>query len=234
MKYSFHGNNVIIVNGKVISSGNFSDANSKKIEEQKSVNAIGISRIDVDCDFGDIQMNVSDTDSVSAHLYGEVITEGSLKFDVSSSADLIKIKAKFTGSQICGTLKLQIDIPTKMFEEIHANSESGRITISKGVKSERFNLKTMNGMIESYATFKELKALTMNGREKINVDANSDVYLDVSTMNGRIEIKLHNISNCQLSASSMNGTVKRSCQRAIDGFTAYGKVSTMNGRVSIE
>ena len=216
MKYSFHGNNVIIVNGKVISSGNFSDASSKKIDEQKSVNAIGISRIDVDCDFGDIQMNVSDTDSVSAHLYGEVITEGSLKFDVSSSADLIKIKVEFTGSQISGTLKLQIDIPTKMFEEIHANSGDGRITISKGVKSERFNLKTMNGS------------------EEIYVDANSDVYLDVSTMNGRIKIKLHNISNCQLSASSMNGTVKRSYRRVIDGFTAYGKVSTMNGKVSIE
>ena len=228
----FNGNNVTIVNGRVVSGGSFFGGEPKKIDEQKSTSANSVSRIVVNCDCANVQMKVANTNSVNAHFFGQVTTDGTTKFDVSTSGSEIKITVKLTGNSINSDLHLHIDIPARMFETIDVKSENGNIIISEGVRSRKLKLKSTNGNVESYAVFEDIKAKSMNGNTEVCVYANSDVDLDVSSMNGNAIVELHNIARCNLSTSSMNGSV-RNRFHATTGYTADGEVSSMNGNVRV-
>lgn len=228
----FNGNNVTIVNGRVVSGGSFFVGEPEKIDEQKSTSANSISRIVVNCDCANVQMKVANTNSVNAHFFGQVTTDGTTKFDVSTSGSEIRITVKLTGNSINSDLHLHIDIPARMFETIDVKSENGNIIISEGVSSRKLKLKSTNGNVESYAIFEDIKAKSMNGNTEVYVYANSDVELDVSSMNGNAIVELHNIAYCNLSTSSMNGSV-RNRFHATTGYTADGEVSSMNGNVRV-
>lgn len=222
-----NGNDISIVNG-----GNVFGGEPKKIDEHKTTSANNISRIVVNCDCANVQMKVANTNSVNTHFYGQVTTDGTIHFDVSTSGSEIRVTVKLTGSSIDSDLHLDISIPERMFEIIDVKSQNGNIVISKGVSSSKLKLKSTNGTVKSYALFKDIKATSMNGNTKVYVYAHSDVELDVSSMNGNATVELHNIACCNLSTSSMNGSV-RNRFHATTGYTAVGEVSSMNGNVRI-
>lgn len=228
----YNGNNVTIVNGQIVSGGNIFGGESKKIDEKKSTSANSISRITVNCDCADVQMNVANTNTIEAHFFGQVTTDGTTKFDVSTFDREVKITVKLTGNSMNSNLHLHIDIPARMFETIDVKSENGNIIISEGVSVKRLKLKSTNGNVESNAVFENIKANSMNGNTEVYVNANSDVELDVSSLNGNAIVELHNISRCNLSTSSMNGSV-RNRFHATTGYTADGEVSSMNGDVKV-
>ncbi len=227
-----NGNNVTIVNGRIVSGGNFFGGEPKKINEKKSASANSISRITVNCDCANVQMNVANTNSVDAHFFGQVTTDGTTEFDVSTFGSEVKITVKLTGNSMNSDLNLLINIPARMFEMITVKSENGNIIISEGVTTKKLKLKSTNGNVESSAIFEDIKANSMNGNAEVYVNANSDVELDVSSMNGNAIVELHNISRCNLSTSSMNGSV-RNRFHASTGYVADGEVSSMNGNVRV-
>ena len=71
----FNGNSVII-NGLIVGGGNFFDGDPKSIDEKKSTSENGISRITVNSNCVNVQMNVADTNTIDAHLFGHVTTDG--------------------------------------------------------------------------------------------------------------------------------------------------------------
>ena len=228
----FNVNNVTIINGRIIGCGSFFGSKPKKIDEQKSTSANSISRITVKCDCANVQIKVANTNSVNAHFFGQVTTDGTTKFDVSTSGSEIRITVKLTGNSINSDLHLHIDIPARMFETIDVKNGNGNIIISKGVRSRMLKLKSTTGNVESYAVFEDIKAKTINGNTEVCVNANSDVELDVFSMNGNAIVKLHNIACCNISTSSMNGSVQNRFHATI-GYTANGEVFSMNGNVQV-
>ena len=175
-------------------------------------------------------MNISNTNTINAHFFGHATTDGTTKFDVSTFGNEVKITAKLTGNSM--NLRLDIDIPTRMFEKIDVKSENGNINIFEGIRVKRLNLKSTNGNVESNAVFEDINANSMNGNTEVYLNANSDVKLDVSSMNGNSIVKLRNISRCNLSTSSMNGSV-RNHFHPTTGYIAGGRVSSMNGNVRV-
>lgn len=198
----FNGNSVII-NGLIVGGGNFFDGDSKSIDEKKSTSANGISRITVNSNCVNVQMNVADTNTIDAHLFGHVTTDGTTEFDAT------------------------------MFDTIDVTSKNGDIIISEGVSVRKLNLKSANGNVKSNATFEVITANSKNGNTKVFVNAISDVELDVSSKNGNAIVELHNISCCNLSTSSMNGSVHNCFHATTGHNTANGEVSSKNGDVKL-
>lgn len=228
----FNGNNVTIIGGLIIGGGNFSNGDPKEIDEKKSTSANGISRITVNSDCVNVQVNVADTNTIDAHLLGQVTTDGTTEFDISTFGSEVKITVNLTGISMNSNLHLYINIPAIMFDTINVKSQNGNIIIFEGVTVRKLKLKSTNGNVKSNAVFEVIKASSMNGNTKVYVNANSDVELDVSSMNGNAIVELHNISCCNLSTSSMNGSV-HNCFQATTGYTAGGEVSSMNGTVKL-
>lgn len=230
----FNGSKITIINGRIISGGNMNCEESKKIDEQKSTKANNISQIHVNSDFANIILtpNNSDSESVDAHLSGNITTDGNTEFEVNTSGNEIQISAKLTGNYMNGDLTLNIAIPAKMFDKITVINEDGNITLDKGINSKTLVLKTQNGNVHSSALFESINAKSMNGNVKLCVNANSDIKLNASTLNGNARVELHNISQCNLSASTDNGIVKNRFT-ASKGYVVNGKVSSMNGDVKI-
>lgn len=228
----FNGN-CVIINGLIVGGGNFFDGDPKSIDEKKSTIANGISRITVNSNCVNVHMNIADTNTIDAHLFGHVTTDGTTEFDISTFGTEVKITVNLTGISINSNLRLYIDIPATMFDTIDVTSKNGDIIISEGVSVRKLNLKSANGNITSNATFEVITASSKNGNTKVSVNAISDVELDVSSKNGNAIVELHNISCCNLSTSSMNGSV-HNCFHATTGHnTANGEVSSKNGDVKL-
>lgn len=108
-RFHFNGNNVTIINGRIIGCVSFFGGKPKKIDEQKSTSANSISRIAVKCDCANVQIKVANTNSVNAHFFGQVTTDGTTKFDVSTSGNEIRITVNMIVlTQLCleSTIKL--------------------------------------------------------------------------------------------------------------------------------
>lgn len=227
----YSGNNICIVNGRIV-SGSDALGEPKKYDEEKSVNTNGIDRIAVKCDCADVFINVTNTDCVKARFVGEVTTDGELKFYVAKIGNEIKVTAELNGSTMNNNLNLFVDIPTRILKKLSVKSLNGDITIHEDVTARRLKIKSTNGNVVSYASFEEITATTMNGNVTVYVNAKNDVEMEVSSMNGNASVKLQNIARCNLSTSSMNGSVKNRFQPAI-GYVANGEVSSMNGNVKV-
>lgn len=224
--------NMSIGNGRVISVGCCS-AESKKIDETKSIGVEGISRIKIDSDLADVTIVASNRRNVEVHYYGEVSTDGNPKFNVNTSGDEINVSAKINGSTFNGSLKLNVIIPQKVFRLISVKCQNGSVELCKNVEAKRLKIDSQNGSIESEAFFEEITAKSMNGSIDISISAKSDIEIFASSMNGNVSIALDNIGSCNISTSSMNGSA-RNRHNSIGKYEATGDISSMNGSVRVQ
>lgn len=223
-------NNSIIIN-RVIGGKSFS-AETKKIDETRTVLAKGINKIKVDSSLADVTIAVGNRTDVEVHYYGEVCTDGEFKFDVTTFEDEVIVSAKVKGNFFNGRLKLDVLIPQKLFKLISVESQNGRTDIYQNVEAERIKINLQNGRIKSIASFKEIIAKSMNGSIYIMTRAKNDIEISAKSMNGNVSVELENIGFCNISTSSMNGSAKN-MHNSIGEYKAIGNVSSMNGNVVV-
>ena len=68
-------NNTISINGQ-----NCLEGENKKVDVKKTTNANNISRITVNCDLADVQINAVDTNNITTHFFWQLTTDGSIHF----------------------------------------------------------------------------------------------------------------------------------------------------------
>lgn len=226
----FSGNNVTIVNGRVISGGG--TAKSQKFDERKSEDCSNIDKITIDSTVADVNVSVSNSSKIEAHFYGEAEIDGDVNFDVRVVNRELRITLQFTGNCFNGNLKLDITVPQKTFKVISAKSSSADITLNEGVSTDYLKVKTQSGDLETNATFNNVSVSTMSGDIELCIDATNDISVKVSTMSGDVSAEFNNVAHINLSTSSMSGDVKNR-YKGSKGYTADVDISTMSGDIRI-
>lgn len=226
----FSGNNVTIVNGRVISGGG--TAKSQKFNERKSEDCSNIDKITIDSTVADVNVSVSNSSKIEAHFYGEAEIDGDVNFDVRVVNRELRITLQFTGNCFNGNLKLDITVPQKTFKVISAKSSSADITLNEGVSTDYLKVKTQSGDLETNATFNNVSVSTMSGDIELCIDATNDISVKVSTMSGDVSAEFNNVAHINLSTSSMSGDVKNR-HKGSKGYTADVDISTMSGDIRI-
>lgn len=231
MRITMNGCN--IVNGRIIGGG-LPFAESKKINEMKSIRIDKINKIKINSDLADITVSVDNCDTVKAHYHGEVVTDGNIKWSLTKYGDEINIVAKMNANIFNGSLKLDVVIPKKMFRLISVKSKNGTAEFNKNVETSCLKVNLQNGSIESEADFQEITAQTMNGSIDISISAKSDIEISASSINGNVNVELDNVGSCDISTSSMNGSVRKKPHNCTGKYRATGEISTMNGNVRVQ
>ena len=226
----FSGNNVTIVNGRVISGGG--TAKSQKFDERKSEDCSNIDKIAIDSTVADVNVSVSNSSKIEAHFYGEAEIDGDVNFDVRVVNREFRITLQFTGNCFNGNLKLDITVPQKTFRVISAKSSSADITLNEGVSTNYLKVKTKYGDLETNATVNNVSVSTMSGDVELCIDATNDISVEVSTMSGDVSAEFNNVAHINLSTSSMSGDVKNR-HKGNKGYTADVDISTMSGDIRI-
>lgn len=213
--------------------GGFSFAESKKIDERKSIGTDDISKIKVDSDLANVTVSVGSSNTVEAHYHGEVATDGNIEWSVTKSDSEINVVAKMDANIFKGSLKLDVVIPQKRFRLISVKCQNGTALFHKNVETSRLEVNLQNGNIESEVDFEEVTAQTMNGSIDISISAKSDIEIYASSTNGNVNVELNNIDSCNISTSSMNGSA-RNRHNSTGKYKATGKLSSMNGNIRIQ
>ena len=226
----FSGNNVTIVNGRVISGGG--NAKPQKFDERKSEDCSNIDKISVESTAADVNVSVSNSSKIEAHFYGEAEIDGDVNFDVRVVNRELRITLQFTGNCFNGNLKLDITVPHKTFKVISAKSSSADITLNEGVSTDYLKVKTQSGDLETNATVNNVSVSTMSGDVELCINATNDISVEVSTMSGDVSAEFNNIAHINLSTSSMSGDV-RNRHKGSKGYTADVDISTMSGDIRI-
>ena len=226
----FSGSNVTIVNGRVISGGGMGQ--KQKFEEIKTEDCRNIEKIVIDSTFCDVNVSVSNSSKVKAHLYGEANVDGDFNFDVRTVNREFRITLELTGNCFNGNLKLDVTVPKKTFKVISAKSSSADITLNEGVSTDYLKVKTQSGDLETNATVNNVSVSTMSGDVKLCINATQDINVEISTMSGDVSAEFNTIGYINLSTSSMSGDV-RNRHKEIRGYNADVDISTMSGDIRI-
>ncbi len=227
---TFRGNNVTIINGKVINEGD--SIFFKKFDDRKEENAHNVEKITIDSSMADVDVSVSNSEKVEAHFFGEASVDGDVKFDVKRILNEIIITLDFSGTSFGDNLKLNVTIPAKEFKQISIKTNSGNVQLRENVATTGLKVKTQSGDVETNSIFRHATLKTMSGDVDIFINAISNVELDVSTMSGDIEVELQNIGYVNLSSITMSGTTKNRHNSTV-GYTANFYLSTMSGDIKI-
>lgn len=221
---------VRIVNGKIIPS----DGNTgKEFDERKSEDATNIDKIFIESTSANVDVALSDTSEIQAHLYGHVNSDAQIELDVRKAYRQLRITVKKKSGFYCGTLKLDILVPSKMFKEIMIKSISADITLNANVLTECLKVSTRSGDIETNATFDNAHLNTMSGDVDICVDAKRNVAINVSTMSGDVSAEFGNIRKVNLSADTMSGDIQNRHREKEMGYIADVNISSMSGDIMI-
>ena len=226
----FSGNNVTIVNGRVISGGG--TGKFQKFDERKVEDCSNIEKIAINSTFVDVNVSVSNSSKVEAHFYGEANLDGDVNFDVRVVNRELRITLEFTGNCFNGNLKLDVTLPKKIFKVISARSSSADIILNQGVSTDYLKVKTQSGYFESNATVNNVSVSTMSGDVELCIDATQDINAKISTMSGDVSAEFNNIGYINLSTSSMSGNV-RNRFKGYNGYIADVDISTMSGDIRI-
>lgn len=226
----FSGNNVTIVNGRVLSgegTGKF-----QKFDELKEEDCSNIEKIAINSTFVDVNVSVFNSSKVEAHFYGEANIDGDVNFDVRVVNRELRITLEFTGTCFNGNLKLDVTVPQKIYKVISAKSSSADITLNEGVSTDYLKVKTQSGDLETNATVNTVSVSTMSGDVELYIDAIQDINVEIFTMSGDVSAEFNNIGHINLSTSSMSGDV-RNRHKEIRGYNANVDISTTSGDIRI-
>lgn len=227
----FPGNNLKIVNGRIISSGG-GTVRFQKFDERKVADCSNIDTIAIESSVVNINVSASNSSKVEAHLYGEANIDGDITLDVHIINRELRIAVLFTGNCFGGNLRLDVTIPRKTFKVISANSSSAGITLNAGVLTNYLKVKTKSGDLETNATVNAVFVSTRSGDVELCIDATQDINVYVSTMSGDVSAEFNNIGHINLSTSSMSGNV-RNRHKGIRGYNADVEISTRSGDIRI-
>lgn len=227
------GNNVVMVNGRIV-SGNGMFGNSQKFDEKKSLQADGINRIIVKSD-SNVIVTASNTNVIEAHFYGEAIVDGKLTLNIDQNSREVVVTLDIDSNIICNNhLTLTVDIPARMFEMLSGTSHSGELVVKNDVSAKKILLETHNGNVESAGNFVELSATTHNGDIDVYVDAKNNVKIEAHSHNGDVSVDLQNIATSNISMSTKNGNKRNRFCGHKGGYIAYGRAMSHNGNVVIK
>lgn len=226
----FSGNNVPIVNRRVISGGEI--GRFQKFDERKAEDCSNIEKIAINSTFVNVNISVSNSSKVEVHFYGEANIDGDVNFDVRVVDRELRITLEFTGNCFNGNLKLDVTVPQKIFKVISAKSLSADITLNEGVSTDYLKVKTQSGNLETNATVNTVSVSTMSGDVELCIDATQDINVGISTMRGNVSAEFNNIGHINLSTSSMRGKV-RNRHKESKGYTTDVDISTMSGDIRI-
>lgn len=226
----FFGNNVTIVNGRLISGGG--TGNFQKFDERKVEDCSNIEKIAINSTFADVNVSVSNSSKVEAHFYGVANLDGDVNFDVRVVNRELRITLEFTGNCFNGNLKLDVTVPQKIFKVVSAKTSSADVTFNEGVSTDYLKVKTQSGDLETNATFNTVSVSTMSGDVELCIDATQDINVEISTMSGDVSAEFNNIGYINLSTTSMSGDV-RNRHKGNKGYTADVDISTMSGDIRI-
>lgn len=249
----YHGN-ITIVNGRVIEGISCDNIPRKMFDETKSESASGVKRIIIVSDV-DVKVSTSNQNEVTAHLHGEANTDVDLKPYLTRLGDEIRISVESeedsnihrtismisvgsvminesSFSSYSDNLTLDVQIPTKVFEELSVEGKNANIDVYSSVNANNIALFNKNGNSHVLATFQVLSIHSKNGNVKVNSEAHCDVGLNITNKNGNVDVTIGNIATSEIVAESKNGNCHNN-PRLKGRYTLFGNVKSKNGNVRI-
>lgn len=207
----------------------------KEFDEFKSASANNIQKITVDTTIANINFTVSNSSNIKAHLYGQAEIDGNINLDFCIVNHELKITSKYIGNYRSSYLNLDVAVPQKTFNSIHATSTSATITLIESVDTGFLELKTFSGDLKIIGTFPKTIISTKKGNVNLCLNARKNIYVKITTISGNVFAKLNNIRKIQLSATSKIGNIRNSHDKFISsGYKAKVNISTMNGKIVLE
>lgn len=240
----------IIVNGWVIRGASCDDSTSKKFDETKKESTNNVNRIIIDSDVN-VKVFASNTSEVIAHLYGSAIMNGELNLSVTKVGDEIHISVKLDGSALISNsilgssviinnfisgsnrVKLDIQIPARVFETLYVKSKNDNIDVASSVNANTIKVCNANGKIDVFATFQTLKIESKNGKVNVDSEACCDIRLGIMSKNGKVNVSLGNIGTSKVVVDSKNGSCKNN-PRLRGSYTAFGYITSKNGNIRLQ
>ena len=182
---------VIMLNGRVSTGDSVNDDSAvKNFDEIKKETANGVKRITIDSNVN-VKVSTSNTNEVTAHLHGSIISDQNLNFSVEKQGNEILVSVKSKGTSISssymavasgcsvvinncsvggkGGLTLDIQIPDKTFEKLSIEVEHGNIDINSYVRASAITVDSKHGNIN------------------IGSDVNADI-INVDNAHGSIDL----------------------------------------------
>lgn len=205
----------------------------KNFNEIKTEDCSNVDKVVIISTFANVNVSASNTTKAEAHLSGEAILNGELKFDVRAINRELRITVRSTGNCFNGNLRLDIIIPQKTFEVIYIKGASADVTVDQNVTTNNLEVQTQSGDVESYATINhKVSTSTMSGDVELYVVATESIGVEANTMSGDVSLMFNNIGHLNISVSSMSGDIRNLYHHG-NGFEAYVNVSTMSGDITI-
>lgn len=202
-------------------------------DERKFEDSTDIENIVIDLIVGEVNISVSSSSEIETHFYGEVETEGEAQFSVQVANKELKIAFKITDKCYKHNLKLDVVLPKKIFFEISARTLLGNIALRKNVSAYDLNLQTINGNVETDAEFADAYISTIKGNVKLNVDAQENLWVEISATHGDVVATFNNVCLINLYARSIHGKFTNS-HNSRDGYLANVEILVMEGDVTIK
>lgn len=222
---------VVIQNGNVVTNGG-GKGELKKYDERKCEEAGNIEKVTVHSTFVKVNVSVSKSSKVEAHLHGEANLDKELKFVVQRKLNEIKIALQYEGNCYGSNLELDVTIP-KYLKIISIKTVSAGVELSEEVSVQNIKVETTSGKVNSYATFKKANISTISGGVKLNIVASEDISLKTSTISGKVLVDFSNVKNIKLSTSTVSGKVVNCHEADKNGYNADVDISTISGKITI-
>lgn len=242
--------NLTILNGRVIGEKESDVFSTKDYDETKIEQADNIDKISIISDV-DVELYSSNLDSIIAHLHGKVMSSNEIRFEVKKVGDEITILAKLvrstaslnqisvaSGNSITinnssfiniGDLKLEIQIPKRIFREISVGSINTDIDV-EDVNASSIAINSENGDVCLSAIFQFLNVDCRNGNIDIDSEAKSNIRLNVNSKNGDISVDIANLRSSEVLVNSKNGKTKNK-PKLVGEYLASGYIKSKNGDV---
>ena len=165
----------------------------------------------------------SETDQAESNT---IIINSNRNFFVAGTTNIISQKTTvITNGNV---LDLDVQIPSKKFDELYTQSKNGPINIDNQINIDNITLDNKNGTINVCAIFKRLNIDCKNSTVNVNSTAHSDINLNISSKNGTINVTIKNLAVSKVSVSTKNGTTVNNPN--LSGiYTASGEISCKNG-----
>ena len=222
----------IIINGRDILDDE--SIKSRKYDQIKKEEAGEVETIWIDSSTVDTKVLATDTDTISAHLFGQAKSDQEVVLVVQKENEkYIFIRVEYGGNFFSGNLKLTVSIPRKLFKKISFESVSSDISFEEGVLADTITVKTTSGDIESNAAFSSFSGESVSGDVDIYAKPNGNVEVSVSTVSGDVYADYSKFGRVSLATTTISGDT-RNIHKNATGFSVDGRIKTVSGDIMIK
>ncbi len=229
----FTGKNISIINGQVI-QGSESPGENHSYDETKREDSSKIDRILITTGTVPITISRSSSSEIVARMYGEAKHNGTVDFDVTTVNRDLKINLNISATSYVGTLRLEVNLPEKIFHVISVETETGNLTLKKDVFSESLQVETQTGNINCETSISDVSIITQTGNVNFTVEAIEDLNVYINTQTGKITTTFRNICGLELRAKSTSGRVRKHYTPSIVGYYATARLYSQTGNITIQ